>query len=135
MARSILSFGMFSPLAARMAVRRRGFVSGSAPPTRAAMVNSRITLVKILPRRASVAAFLCLIVAHLECPDMDKPSQEKWQEQSGRPCRHILTAPLKSGNRTPRFHGEMASGHGGNHELPRAKSGACNLIFFIGRIL
>jgi hypothetical protein len=31
-------------------------------------------LVKILPRLASVAAFLCLIVAHLECPDMDKPS-------------------------------------------------------------
>jgi hypothetical protein len=26
-----------------------------------------------LPRLASVAAFLCLIVAHLECPDMDKP--------------------------------------------------------------
>jgi hypothetical protein len=30
--------------------------------------------VKILPRLASVAAFLCLIVAHLECPDMDQPS-------------------------------------------------------------
>ena len=70
-------------------------------PVRAAIVNSRITLVKILPRRASVAAFLCLIVAHLECPDMNKPSQERWQEQSGRPCRHILTAPLKSGNRMP----------------------------------
>jgi hypothetical protein len=56
-----------------MAVRRRGLVSGSAPPVRAAIVNSRIILVKTLPRRASVAAFLCLIVAHFECPDMDKP--------------------------------------------------------------
>jgi hypothetical protein len=39
--------------------------------------------VKALPRFASVAAFLCLIVAHLECPDMNQPSQEKWQEQTG----------------------------------------------------
>src|SRR5271156_6383216 len=74
MARSMLSLGIFSLFAERMAVRRRGLVMGSAPPVRAAMVNSRIILVKILPRLASVAAFLCLIVAHLECPDMDKPS-------------------------------------------------------------
>src|SRR3984885_10551345 len=73
MARSMLSLGMFSPLAVRIAVRRRGFVTGSAPPVRVAIVNSRMSLVKILPRRASVAAFLCLIVAHFECPDMNKP--------------------------------------------------------------
>src|ERR1700733_8786231 len=66
----MLSFGMFSFLAARMAVRSRGLESGSPPPTRAAMVISRISLVKMRPRLASVAAFLCLIVAHLECPDM-----------------------------------------------------------------
>ena len=34
------------------------------------MVISRISLVKMRPRLASVAAFLCLIVAHLECPDI-----------------------------------------------------------------
>src|SRR6202142_445139 len=65
---------MFSLLAVRIAVRRRGLVTGSAPAVRVAMVNSRISLVKTLPRRASVAAFLCLIVAHFECPDMDEPS-------------------------------------------------------------
>src|SRR5262249_23518506 len=48
----------------------RGFVFGSPPPVRAAMVNSRISLVNARPRFASVAAFLCLIVAHFECPDM-----------------------------------------------------------------
>src|SRR4029077_18906751 len=69
----MLSLGIFSPLAARMAVRRRGFVTGSAPPVRAAIVSSRMIFVKTLPRLASVAAFLCLIVAHLECPDMDEP--------------------------------------------------------------
>src|SRR4029077_2776636 len=73
MARSIFSFGMFSFLPARMAVRRRGFELGSPPPMRAAMVISRMTRVKTRPRLASVAAFLCLIVAHFECPDMTIP--------------------------------------------------------------
>src|SRR4029077_6590562 len=70
MARSILSLGMFSFLACAIAVRSLGLESGSPPPTRDAMVISRITLVKARPRLASVAAFLCLIVAHLECPDI-----------------------------------------------------------------
>ena len=43
---------------------------GVAAAARAAMVISRMILVKILPRLASVAAFLCLIEAHFECPDM-----------------------------------------------------------------
>src|SRR5260370_18928934 len=61
---------MFSFLAARMAVGRRGLELASPPPMRAAMVISRITRVKTRPRFASVAAFLCLMVAHFECPDM-----------------------------------------------------------------
>src|ERR1700723_2800843 len=73
MARSMFSLGMFSFLPAKMAERSRGLESGSPPPTRAAMVISRITLVKARPRLASVAAFLCLMVAHLECPDMRLP--------------------------------------------------------------
>src|SRR5713226_6023616 len=73
MARSILSFGMFSFFAARIAVRKRGLELGSPPPMRAAMEISRMILVKARPRFASVAAFLCLIVAHFECPDMTHP--------------------------------------------------------------
>src|SRR5690606_11732365 len=42
-----------SPLS--IAVRRRGFPPGSPPPARAATVTSRMILVKILPRLASVA--------------------------------------------------------------------------------
>jgi hypothetical protein len=34
------------------------------------MEISRISFVKMRPRFASVAAFLCLIVAHFECPDI-----------------------------------------------------------------
>src|SRR5215475_7865104 len=74
MARSMLSLGMFSPFAARIAVRRRGFELASPPPMRAAMVSSRIRRVNTRPRLASVAAFLCLMVAHFECPDMTLPS-------------------------------------------------------------
>src|SRR5579864_1662448 len=76
MARSILSPGMFSPLAAEMAVRRRALVLGSVPP-RAAIAISRISRVKMRPRLASVAAFLCLMVAHFECPDMRSPRSER----------------------------------------------------------
>src|SRR5580704_3636699 len=66
----MLSAGMFSALAAAMALRRRGLPSGSPPPERAAMVISLMRRVKILPRLASSAPFLCLIVAHFEWPDI-----------------------------------------------------------------
>src|SRR5581483_11297290 len=94
MARSIFSLGMFSFLAAAIAVRSLGLVSGSPPPTRDAIVISRISLVKMRPRLASVAAFLCLIVAHFECPDisrlalsLEKLRAHGFQEMSERcPC-------------------------------------------------
>src|SRR6266849_4605928 len=73
MARLMLSWGMFSALAAAMAPRKRGLPSASPPPLLAAMVISLIRRVKIFPRLASSAPFLCLIVAHLEWPDMVEP--------------------------------------------------------------
>src|SRR5215216_635355 len=70
-ARSMVSFGMFCALASVTALRRRALESTSPlPPVRAATVISLIIFVKILPRLASSAPFLCLIVCHLECPDM-----------------------------------------------------------------
>src|SRR5690242_8335385 len=71
MARLMFSAGMFSALAASTAVRRRGLPSGSPPPCLAAMVISLMRRVNILPRLASSAPFLCLIVAHFEWPDME----------------------------------------------------------------
>src|SRR5215469_16279413 len=68
----MLSAGMFSALASEIALRNLGFLSG-LPPLRTAMVISRIRRVKILPRLASSATFLCLMVAHLEWPDMQNP--------------------------------------------------------------
>ena len=91
-ARSILSLGMFSFFAARIAVRSRGLEFGSPPPIRAAIVSSRIRRVNARPRLASVAAFLCLIVAHFECPDMTVPSYTEisfspaWRGVSAESC-------------------------------------------------
>src|ERR1700709_2274262 len=72
----MLSLGMFSALAAATAARRRGCPSTSPPPALAATVISLIRRVKILPRLASSAPFLCLIVAHFEWPDMRNLSAE-----------------------------------------------------------
>src|ERR1039458_6278250 len=69
MAFLMLSEGMLTALAASTAVRRRGFPSGS-PPLRAAIIISLMMRVNDFPRLASSAAFLCLMVAHLEWPDM-----------------------------------------------------------------
>src|SRR5215468_2455193 len=66
----MFSRGMLFALASAMMVRRRGFMSGSPPPARAATANSLIRRVKTLPRFASAAPFLCLMECHLECPDM-----------------------------------------------------------------
>src|SRR5947209_19823576 len=76
MARLMLSAGMFSALAATMAPRKRGLLSGSPPPFLAAMVISLIKRVNILPRLASSAPFLCLMVAHLEWPDIAQPHSD-----------------------------------------------------------
>src|SRR5438045_692479 len=66
----MFSAGMLAALASAMIVRSRGFMSGSPPAARAATVSSLMRRVKILPRLASRAPFLCLIEAHFEWPDM-----------------------------------------------------------------
>src|SRR5512141_1438599 len=69
MARSMLSLGMDSALAFSIALASAMFMLGSPPPSRAATVMARDSLENSLPRAASVLPFLCLMVAHLECPD------------------------------------------------------------------
>src|SRR6187200_1612279 len=66
----MLSLGTDDFLAFWMASYSVGFPVGSPPPSRAATSMFLISLANILPRRASMTAFLCLVVAHLEWPDM-----------------------------------------------------------------
>src|SRR4051795_10841070 len=69
-ARSMLSTGTEFLRAFWMASYSVGLPSGSPPPVRAATSMFLISLAKSLPRLASMTAFLCLVVAHLECPLM-----------------------------------------------------------------
>ena len=68
----MFSAGMLTDLASAMIVLSRGFESGSPPPARAATAISLMIRVKMRPRLASAAPFLCLIVCHLEWPDIRK---------------------------------------------------------------
>src|SRR5512139_1171118 len=73
-ARSMLSLGTELFLAFWMASYSVGLPAGSPPPMRAATSMFLISLANILPRLASMTAFLCLVVAHLEWPDISPPS-------------------------------------------------------------
>src|SRR6188768_1145371 len=76
----MLSLGMLAALASATTVRSRGFIAGSPPPTRAATVSSLMMRVKILPRLASRAPFLCLMECHLEWPDITADSSSlRWK--------------------------------------------------------
>src|SRR5436305_4753686 len=77
----MLSFGMRASFAFCTAFASAAFMSGSPPPSRAATWIARASLVKCAPRRASTTAFLCLIDAHLEWPDM---APESISVQDGR---------------------------------------------------
>src|SRR6185503_658451 len=68
MARSMFSLGMFAERHFSSTIRSRGFISGSPPPVFAAIVISRASFEKILPRFASMAPLKCLTLAHLLCP-------------------------------------------------------------------
>src|SRR5919199_1529599 len=69
-ARSMLSLGTELFLAFWMASYSVGLPAGSPPPVRAATSTFLISLANILPRLASMTAFLCLVVAHFEWPDI-----------------------------------------------------------------
>src|ERR687889_1097644 len=74
-ARSMLSLGTEDFLAFWIASYSVGLPAGSPPPIRAATSMFLVSLANILPRRASTTAFLCLVVAHFEWPDMRVPSR------------------------------------------------------------
>src|SRR5215468_2617577 len=81
-ARSMLSLGTEFFLAFWIASKSVGLPPGSPPPVRAATSTFLISRANSLPRLASTTAFLCLVVAHFECPDISIL----------RPCRLIHLA-------------------------------------------
>src|SRR3954468_19569739 len=85
----MLSFGMLASRAFWTASARAAFESGSPPPSRAATWIARASFVKCAPRRWSTTAFLCLIDAHLEWPDIDADSISDRLERRLRPVGQL----------------------------------------------
>src|SRR5919112_2008648 len=79
MARSILSFGMFSARAAMMAARSRGFIAGSGRPILAETVISRASLPNSLDRIASCRPLRCMMFLNWECPAIDLRSLQQFR--------------------------------------------------------
>src|ERR687894_273590 len=78
-ARSMLSLGTELFFAFWMASNSVGLPAGSPPPVRAATSMFLISLAKSLPRLASIPAFLCFVVAHLEWPLTSPP---RWRSSA-----------------------------------------------------
>src|SRR5437763_9481916 len=66
----MFSFGIEYDRAFSIAFCSARLPDGSGPPSRAATMIARDSFEKSWPRFASAAPFLCLIEAHLLCPDM-----------------------------------------------------------------
>src|SRR4051812_41845758 len=80
---------MLLDFASLTALRNRALPLTSPPPLRAAMVISLISLVKVLPRLASSAPFLCLIVCHFECPDITLVTSKMLEMKLGKQAGNI----------------------------------------------
>src|SRR5215470_9304799 len=92
-ARSMLSFGMEYERAFSIAFWSARLVAGSPPPSFAATMIARASFENSLPRLASAAPFLCLIVDHLLCPDTGSDgSAESLVTHAGEQSRDFVTA-------------------------------------------
>src|SRR5690349_10524249 len=92
----MLSLGTEDFLAFWIASYSVGLPAGSPPPIRAATSMFLISLANILPRLASMTAFLCLVVAHLEWPDIARLSDWRVLPTSA------LRGPRRAGGRDRR---------------------------------
>src|SRR5690606_5027494 len=122
-ARSMLSFGTEFFFAFWMASNRVGLPAGSPPPVRAATSMFLMSFAHILPPLASMTAFLCLVVAHLEWPLIrfePLPAKCGRRQPTGRsvdstrsrcgpparwPCRHVVEVVGRAPRSGGRAHG------------------------------
>src|SRR6185312_5383512 len=86
-ARSTVSFGMLAWRAASTAARNRGLAAVSGRPERAAVVNSRISLVKILPRFLSCAPLRYMMFLNCEWPAIPRVPTHEWLFVTGQRAR------------------------------------------------
>ena len=70
-ARSMFACGILASRALSIAKRSLKLDEGSSPPSRTVIVIAIASFEKAAPLFLSVAAFLCLICDHFECPDIN----------------------------------------------------------------
>src|SRR3954452_5864615 len=102
---SMLLLGTEVFLAFWIASKRVGLPAGSPPPVRAATSMFLMSLANSLPRLASIAAFLCFVVAHLEWPLTVVPPRSRHRRRPARPggrARSRRTARAPGGPRSAR---------------------------------
>src|ERR1041385_4664676 len=68
---------MLASRAASIAARNRGLAAGSGTPARAAVMISRMSLVKSLPRLASCLPLRCMMFLNWECPAISLSEEGK----------------------------------------------------------
>src|SRR6059058_4890999 len=80
-----------------------GLPERSPPPVRAATSMFLISLAKSLPRLASIPAFLCLVVAHLEWPltTLSPHCRRRHRRRPNSGLGHGLPAPAPRSTRAP----------------------------------
>src|SRR3712207_5026220 len=107
----MLSLGTEDFLAFWMASYSVGLPAGSPPPVRAATSTFLISLANSLPRLASMAAFLCFVVAHLEWPltallrGRGRPLRRHWgRPPPGRPRPPAARRPRTARGQIGRAH-------------------------------
>src|SRR4051794_23444164 len=83
-ARAILSFGMLSARAARIAARRRGFMLGSGRPILAATVISRASLPNTFDLMASCRPLRCMMFLNWEWPAKESSTRSSLRNFSAR---------------------------------------------------
>src|SRR3954451_11786728 len=118
-ARSMLSLGTEDFFAFWTASKSVGLPDRSPPPVRAATSMFLISLAKSLPRLASIPAFLCLVVAHLEWPLTVPPRHRRRRRH---PLR-LRPGRLARAPRTERAPGGHRSARGGSWWPPAGPVG------------
>src|SRR3954451_21908947 len=121
-ARSMLSLGTELFFAFWMASNSVGLPAGSPPPVLAATSMFLISLAKSLPRLASMPAFLCFVVAHLEWPLTSPPLRRRVRRWSLDPGG-LLSSRNGRCPRTARAPGGPRSARGGSWWPPDSPGG------------
>src|SRR3954471_10530811 len=112
----MFSLGTDCDLALAIASARVGLPVGSPPPVLAATSIDLISLANSLPRRASMTAFLCFVVAHLLWPLIDCPSSTQALHHRN---EQIVHPPVGGQLRMDRRREHGPAPHGHRPLLPR----------------